>query len=71
MNIRTATIEDLNILTAVEKECFPPNEAASEEDFHERLKVYAAHFWLLFDGDRLVSFVDGLVTDSRDLTDRM
>ncbi len=71
MNIRTATIEDLNIITAVEKECFPPNEAATAKEFEERLKVYADHFWLLFDGDRLVSFVDGFATDERDLTDRM
>lgn len=71
MNIRKATIEDLNILTAVEHECFPPTEAASEDDFRERLEVYADHFWLLFDGDRLVSFVDGFVTNERDLTDRM
>ena len=70
MNIRTATIEDLNIITAVEKECFPPNEAATAKEFEERLKVYADHFWLLFDGDRLVSFVDGFATDERDLTDR-
>ena len=71
MNIRTATIEDLNIITAVEKECFPPNEAATAKEFEERLKVYDDHFWLLFDGDRLVSFVDGFATDERDLTDRM
>ncbi len=71
MNIRTATTEDLNILTAVEKECFPAKEAATKEDFLERLKYYPDHFWLLFDGDRLISFVDGFATDERDLTDRM
>ena len=71
MNIRTATIEDLDILTAVEKQCFPPNEAAAEKDFKERLERYADHFWLLFDGDKLVSFVDGFTTDERDLTDVM
>ena len=71
MNIRTATIEDLNILSAVEKECFPANEAATVDAFRERLKYYPDHFWLLFDGDRLVSFVDGFATDERDLTDDM
>ena len=44
MNIRTATIEDLNILSAVEKECFPANEAATEDAFRERLKYYPDHF---------------------------
>ena len=71
MNIRTATKEDLKIIAAVERECFPPNEAATEELFRERLEYYADHFWLLFDGDRLVSFVDGFATDELDLTDDM
>lgn len=71
MNIRNATTEDLKIITAVEQECFPRAQAATEDDFRERLKIYADHFWLLFDGDRLVSFVDGFATDERDLTDEM
>lgn len=71
MNIRTATIEDLKILTSVEQECFPETEAATEDEFKDRLVFYKDHFWLLFDEDRLVSFVDGLVTDEEDLTDRM
>ena len=71
MLIRTAAITDLADVTAVEAECFPPAEAATGEEFAERLKIYGNHFWLLFDGDRLVSFVDGFVTDEPDLTDEM
>jgi predicted GNAT family N-acyltransferase len=71
MIIRTASINDLDAVTAVEAECFPPAEAATREEFAERLKVYGNHFWLLFDGDRLVSFVDGFVTDEPDLRDEM
>ena len=71
MLIRTGTIDDLDAVTAVEAECFPPEEAASREQFAERLKAYGNHFWLMFDGDRLVSFVDGFVTDEPDLTDEM
>ena len=71
MLIRTASIDDLDAVTAVEAECFPPAEAASREEFAERLKVYADHFWLMFDGDRLISFVDGFCTDEPDLTDEM
>jgi ribosomal protein S18 acetylase RimI-like enzyme len=71
MVIRTATIDDLDAVTAVEAECFPPAEAATGKEFAERLKVYGDHFLLLFDGDRLVSFVDGFVTDEPDLTDEM
>lgn len=72
MKIRTATMADLAAVAAVEKACFPPAEAATADELRDRLAHYAAHFWLLFDekGD-LVSFVDGMVTDERDLTDAM
>ena len=71
MNIRTATIKDLEAVTAVEAECFPQAEAATKEELAERLKYYADHFWLMFDGDKLIAFVDGFVTDEKDLTDEM
>ena len=71
MLIRTASVNDLDAVTAVEAECFPPAEAATRAEFEDRLKVYADHFWLLFDGERLVSFVDGFCTDEPDLTDEM
>lgn len=72
MNIRTATLEDLQAVTAVEATCFPPAEAATEADFRDRLTYYGNHFWLLFDEQgQLLSFVDGMVTDEPDLTDEM
>lgn len=66
MNIRTATIKDLEAVTSVEAECFPPAEAATREELAERLKYYADRFWLMFDGDKLIAFVDGFVTDEED-----
>ena len=71
MLIRTATIDDLEAVTAVEAECFPPTEAETAEEFKDRLTYYGNHFWLMFDGDKLISFVDGLVTDDPDLRDEM
>ena len=71
MEIRKGTMDDLARVTAVEAECFPAAEAASEESFRERLSAFADHFWLLMDGDRLVSFVNGMVSDEADLTDAM
>ena len=71
MTIRTATIEDLESVSAVEAECFPPAEAATKEEFEKRLTHYGKHFWLMFDGDKLIAFVDGFVTDEADLTDEM
>ena len=71
MLIRTATIDDLDAVTAVEAECFPPAEAATRSDFEHRLIHYSNHFWLMFDEDKLIAFVDGMVTDTADLTDDM
>lgn len=71
MEIRHATAADLEALAEVEAECFPKAEAATAEEFAGRVKYYGNHFWLMFDGDRLVSFVDGFVTDAADLTDEM
>lgn len=71
MYIRNATIDDLKDLVIVERECFPPLEAAKEKDIKERLLAYANHFWLLYDEEKLVGFVDGMVTDSPDLKDEM
>lgn len=69
--IRTATTADLEALTQVEAACFPPAEAATREEFRARLAAYPDHFWLLYDRGRLVSFVNGMVTDEADLRDEM
>ena len=71
MLIRTATIQDIDAITAVELECFPVAEAATKEEFEKRLKFYGNHFWLMFDDEKLIAFIDGMVTDQSDLTDDM
>lgn len=71
MEIRTATIADLAQIAAVEAECFPAAEAATKEEFVERIKYYGNHFWLMFEDEKLIAFVDGFVTDKSDLTDEM
>ena len=69
--IRIATLKDLDIISQVEAQCFPIAEAATKEEFAERLKYYSQHFLLLFEDQKLVSFVDGFVTNAADLTDEM
>lgn len=71
MDIRYATIENIKAITAVETECFPPAEAATEKEFIERVRYYGNHFWLMFEQEKLIAFVDGFVTDEPDLTDEM
>lgn len=71
MQIRMATVNDLEEITSVEAECFPPAEAASKEEFAERIEAYGTHFWLMCEEDKIIAFVDGMVTDERNLTDEM
>ena len=71
MTIKYAAKEDISAIAAVEAECFPPAEAAIEAEFVERVKYYGNHFWLLYNADKLIAFVDGFVTDELDLTDEM
>ena len=69
MEIRTATFKDLDAVSAVEAACFPAAEAATPAEFAERLRHYGGHFWLMSDGEKLIGFVDGMVTDKADLSD--
>ena len=56
MEIRTAALQDLDAVAAVEAACFPAVEAATKEEFAERLRYYGSHFWLMFDGGNLIGF---------------
>lgn len=71
MNIRTATMADLDALAAIEAACFPAAEAAPRAAFEKRLAVYPDHFWVLEDEGKIVSFVNGMVTDEEKLRDEM
>ncbi len=71
MQIRYAEEKDISAIAAVEAACFPPAEAATEQEFIDRVQYYGNHFWLLYDADKLIAFVDGFVTDDPDLTDEM
>ena len=71
MQIRTATKKDLDSIAALEAACFPPAEAATRQSLEQRLQVFARHFLLLTNGDTLIGFINGMVTDLPDLEDRM
>ena len=45
MNIRTATLQDIDQIAAVEKECFPAAEAATKEEFEQRGWSMADDIW--------------------------
>lgn len=71
MEIRHATKHDISAISEVEAKCFPPSEAASKKAFTGRVENYGNHFWLMYENDKLIAFVDGFVTDESDLTDEM
>lgn len=71
MITRTGKMSNIDDIYSVESECFPKLEAATRDEFERRLKYYSNHFWLMFDNDKLIAFVDGMVTNERDLTDEM
>lgn len=71
MHITHASMDHLTAITQVEALCFSPAEAASRERLLHRLEHFPRHFWLLWDGDVLVGFVNGMVSDLPDLDDIM
>ncbi|QMW04686.1 GNAT family N-acetyltransferase [Spirosoma foliorum] len=71
MTIRNATLADLEAIHSIECVCFPENEAASLASFTRRLTVFPNHFWLLETEDKLIGFINGMVTDSDTIQDDM
>ena len=71
MEIRTASLQDLEDIAALEAACFPVAEAATKAEFAERIQHYGDYFFLLYDKQKLIAFVDGFVTDEQNLTDEM
>ena len=71
LTMRHAAASDAPLLAEVEALCFPVAEAATAQELKERIDAYPTHFILLFDGPRLISFIDGMATDRKDLTDEM
>lgn len=71
IEIRKGREADLSLVAAVESACFPPSEAATKESLAARLAVYPSHFLLALDQGEVIGFIDGMVTDEKDLADNM
>lgn len=71
LKITKGKIEDYRAIAEVEKACFPIAEAASEKQIKERLLAYGDCFYLLYVDDQLVSFLDGMISNEKDLKDEM
>lgn len=69
--MRTASIADLDEISQLEASCFPEAEAATKETFRWRLNAYPSHFWVLEQDGKIISFINGPVTEEQDLMDEM
>lgn len=69
--IRTAVLEDLEALAEIEAACFPPAQAASKESLQARLELFPHHFYVYEREGKLLGFINGFVTEERDLLDEM
>ena len=71
MKIKHASLSDLENIAKAEAICFPGKEAAAREVLRARLRAYPNHFWLLYEGDHLIGYADGPVTDLPDPTENL
>lgn len=69
--IRHAVLQDLEIISELENACFSESEAASEKDLYRRIQVFPGNFWIMELGGKIISMINGMVTDIQNLTDVM
>lgn len=71
IRIRTASMKDVDTLTEIEAESFPPAEKATRESFEKRLAAFADCFLILEENGRAVGLIDGMVTNEPTIRDEM
>lgn len=69
LNIRQATINDLDNVTNIEKICFPEAEAATRETFEDRLKIFTESFLIAEMDGEIVGFINGSVINEKVIRD--
>lgn len=71
ITIRNVKNEDLEIITEIELECFPKEEAATKESLQERIKTFPNKFWIAEYKGKGVGFINGCVTNSHVIFDEL
>lgn len=69
--IRNIKAEDFESVVKIEKECFPKAEAATEEQFKQRIKAFGNHFYVLEYTNIIIGFINGMVTNECTISDEM
>ena len=71
MEIRLALPSELEQIITIEQICFPPAEAASEEEIRSRFKVFGECFIVAVEEGKVLGFVNGCITDKPELPDAL
>lgn len=71
MQIRRGKLSDLDELARLEALGFPKEEAASKERIAARLAVFPELYFILENDGEIISYINGLMTDEKDLQDEM
>lgn len=69
--IRNATSTEGKQLAMIEAACFPPAEAATEEEVLERLAAFPENFFVAELDGKLIGFINGGTTDRPYLPDEL
>ena len=69
LKIRTATLNDIDVITNIEAICFPASEAASRDSFIDRVSTFANGFYLAELGGQVIGFVNGALTNKTHIED--
>lgn len=69
--IRNAEKEEAVLLAAIEAECFPAAEAASEEEIKKRMETFPENFFAAQVQGKVIGFINGGTTDKPELPDEL
>lgn len=71
LTIKPATIDDLEVITLIEANCFSKAEAATKESFERRLKLFEKSFFAGYVDEKMVCIINGCVTNSKTIFDEL
>lgn len=71
INIRRASIEDLDEVTKVEASCFPEAEAATKESLEERINTFQKSFFVAESDGKIIGFINGCVINETIIYDEL
>ena len=71
VEIRQATINELEDIIKIEKECFPASEAATSDDLRKRFEAFKDNFLVAIKDGKVIGFINGCTTDKPTLPDEL